>query len=99
MREDAEQLEPRDEHRYTYRYRVLARLPAVQEIEVEFSDADQQTFSRYRATASQVMPISQRSGPVDRGITMVAVPSGLALALYVIDEFLGWFRRRKAETP
>ena len=99
MREDAGQLEPRDErYHHVYRFRVLARAPAEQEIEVEFTDGDEQTISRYRATGSQVTPISQRYGPIDRGITISAIASGfvLALALYVTGKLLGWILRRSA---
>ena len=64
-------------------YRVLSRTPAGQEIEVDHEDGDDQRFSRYRATATDIEPISTRYGPVSRGIVMIAVVYGFGLALLV----------------
>jgi len=81
-------------------YRVLARTPAGQEIEVDYEDGDDQLFSRYRATASGVEPLSTRYGPISRGILMPAMFSSfiLALLIYVVAR-IAKFALRKRLTP
>lgn len=82
-------------------YRVLARTPAGQEIEVAHEDGDDQSFSRYRATATDIEPISTRHGPVSRGIVMSAMVNGfvLAFAIYVVAKILKFALRRRMTPP
>jgi hypothetical protein len=96
MREDAGNLRIDTDHT-SYRYKILARSSAGQEIEVTFSDGDNDYISRYRATASEVTPVAWRPGPLDRGVLMPALTSGLvvALALYPLGKLLGWLLRRR----
>jgi hypothetical protein len=64
-------------------YRVLARTPAGQEIEVDHEDGDDQTFTRYRASATGVEPISTRYGAISRGILIGAMAQGFVVALVI----------------
>jgi hypothetical protein len=66
MDQDSGGIEIESEHA-RLKYRVLSRTPAGQEIEVEHEDGDDQSFSRYRATATEVEPISTRYGAVSKG--------------------------------
>jgi hypothetical protein len=98
-REDG-RLDVEQEHSWVI-YRVLAKTPDTQEIEVDFEDGDDQTFSRYRATATDVGPISTRYGAISRGILMGAVFNGfiLAFALYVVARILKYLLRGRLAPP
>lgn len=100
MDQDSDQLEDKAQHAWV-KYRVLARTPAGQDIEVEHEDGDDQSFSRYRATATDVEPISTRQGPVSRGIMMGAMANGfvLALLIYVVARILKFVLRRRFTPP
>jgi hypothetical protein len=82
-------------------YRVLARTPAGQEIEVVHEDGDDQSFSRYRATATDIDPISTRYGPVSRGIVISALVNGfvVAFAIYVLARILKFLLRKRLAPP
>jgi hypothetical protein len=85
----------------TVSYQVLARTTSGQEIEVEHEDGDDQSFSRYRATATGVEPVSTRYGAVSRGIMMGAMAEGFAIAfvLYVFARIVKFVLRRRLAPP
>jgi hypothetical protein len=95
MPDDAGTLDVPDLH-IRVSYRVLARRAAEQEIEVEFTDGDDQRFSRYLATRGGITPLARREGPISRGIIInaAAVAFVLALLLYVIGKLLKRFLLR-----
>lgn len=82
MDQDSGRIDDESRHEWVI-YRVLSRTPAGQEIEVDHEDGDDQSFSRYRATATGIEPISTRYGAVSRGILMGAVANGFVLALII----------------
>jgi hypothetical protein len=100
MEQDSGKIEDQAQHT-TVSYRVLARTPAGQEIEVGHEDGDDQSFSRYRATATDIEPISTRQGPVSRGIVMGAMVDGFVLAflIYVVARILKFVLRRRLTLP
>lgn len=77
---------------------IFRRRAAEQEIEVEFTDGDDQRFSRYLATGGGITPLARREGPISRGIIInaAAVAFILALLLYVIGKLLKGFLLRPA---
>lgn len=100
MDQDSGRIDIAGEHTWVI-YRVLSRTPAGQEIEVDFEDGDDQAFSRYRATATGVEPISTRYGAVSRGIMMGAMVNGFVVAflIYVVARILKFVLRRRLAPP
>jgi hypothetical protein len=97
MDQDSGRIDDEPQHEWVT-YRVLARTPAGQEIEVTHEDGDDQSFSRYRATATDIEPISTRYGPISRGIIIGAFAEGLliAFAIYVVGKILKLILRGRA---
>lgn len=100
MDQDSGRIDDEPTHEWVI-YRVLARTPAGQEIEVDHEDGDDQTFTRYRATATDVEPVSMRYGPVSRGIMMGALFNGFILAflIYVVARILKFLLRNRLAPP
>jgi hypothetical protein len=97
MDQDSGRIDDEPQHEWVT-YHVLVRTPAGQEIEVTHEDGDDQSLSRYRATATDIEPISTRQGPVSRGIVMSAMFNGLVLAfaIYVVAKILKLILRGRA---
>lgn len=100
MERDTGRIDIAAEHSWAI-YRVLSRTPDAQEIEVDFEDGDDQMFSRYRATAAGVEPVSTRYGPVSRGILMGALFNGfmVAMALFLFAWVLKLVLRKRPAPP
>lgn len=96
MDQDSGRVDDEPHHEWVT-YRVLARTPAGQEFEVTHEDGDDQSLSRYRATATDIEPISTRYGPISRGIMMGALAEGFlaAMAIYVCAKILKFALRRR----
>ena len=101
MDQDTGRIDNESQHEWVI-YRVLSRTPAGQEIEVAHEDGDDERFSRYRATATDIEPISTRYGAISRGLLIGAVVNGFAVALIIFVAALilkPIVRRRLAATP
>ena len=82
MDQDSGRIDNESQHEWVI-YRVLSRTPAGQEIEVDHEDGDDERFSRYRATATDIEPISTRYGAISRGLVIGAVVNGFVVALII----------------
>lgn len=100
MDQDGGRIDDEPAHEWVI-YRVLSRTPAGQEIEVDHEDGDDQTFTRYRASASDVEPISMRYGAVSRGILIGAVAEGFvaAIVVYLCARLLKYLLRERLAPP
>jgi hypothetical protein len=100
MDQDSGRIDDEPAHEWVI-YRVLARTPAGQEIEVDHEDGDDQTFTRYRASANDIEPISTRYGAISRGILMGAVFDGFILAflIYAVARVLKFLLRNRLAPP
>lgn len=100
MDQDSGRIDDEPAHEWVI-YRVLSRTPAGQEIEVDHEDGDDQRFSRYRATATDIEPISTRYGAISRGILIGAVVYGfgVALSIFIAGLILKPFARRLLAPP
>ena len=101
MDQDSDRVDDEQRHEWVI-YRVLSRTPAGQEIEVDHEDGDDQRFSRYRATTTDIEPISTRYGAISRGLLIGALVNGFGLALLIFVAALvlkSIVRRRLAPPP
>ena len=100
MDQDSGRIDFEQQHEWVT-YRVLARTPAGQDIEVALEDGDDQLFSRYRATATGIEPVSTRYGALSKGILMGATAEGfvLAMVIFVVALFLKVALGRRLAPP
>jgi hypothetical protein len=78
-------------------YRVLENQGSAQVIEVEDDDDDRRIWSRYRATHTDVMPLSSRMFYFGYMFGALPFAFGIALGLYGVGRFL--CRRFLKEPP
>ena len=80
-------------------YTVLSDAGAEQTIEVMQSDDDKDVWSRYRATRSNVMPISSRMFHPGYMFGAFPIAFGIALLLYALGRFLRSRLSRAGDPP